>query len=91
MLGHGWGHDPTQIVSWIVFDHALLYRMAHDFGQVLFYPPGNIMYAIILSSMVYDFNQLCQMAGFNLCDIHCANLKKDVALQTDENFIGVRV
>lgn len=66
MFGHNRGHNALQIVSWIVFDHALLHRMAHDLGQILAYPTSDVMHAFIVNR----FNQLCQMAGFNMGDIH---------------------
>jgi len=40
----------------------LLYRVAHDFGQILAHPPGNV---------------------------HCANIRKDVALQAGHDLVGV--
>ncbi|EIP7386143.1 hypothetical protein LRT63_000244 [Salmonella enterica] len=80
-----YSHDAIQIVSRIIFNRSLLYGVAHDFGQMLAHPPGNVMNAFIIDG----FNKLCQMAGFNLCNVHCANIREDVALQAGEDFIGV--
>ncbi len=59
--------------------------MTHDFGQMLTHPTGNVMNAFIVDG----FNKLRQMAGFNLCNVHCANIREDVAFQAGEDFIGV--
>ncbi|CPR14529.1 hypothetical protein BN1221_00944c [Brenneria goodwinii] len=87
MLGYYRGHDAIQIVSRILFNHALLYGVAHDFGQMLAHPSGDVMHAFIVDG----FNQLPQMAGFNLRDIHRADIGKNVAFQAGEDFIGVCV
>lgn len=87
MLGFNRGHDAIQIVSRLIFNHALLYGVTHVFGQMLAYPPGDVVHAFIVTRL----NQLCQMTGFNLSDIHRANRGENVAFQADEDFIGVRV
>lgn len=50
MLGHNRGHDAIQIESWIIFNQAFLYGVAHDFGQILANLSGDIMYAFIINS-----------------------------------------
>jgi hypothetical protein len=62
MLGHYRGHNAIQIVSGIIFNDALLDGVAHDFGQMLAYPSGDVMHAFVVNGL----NQLRQMAGFNL-------------------------
>ncbi|KIQ51798.1 hypothetical protein TA05_08105 [Citrobacter rodentium] len=57
MLGHNRGHDAIQIVSRIIFYRSLLYGVAHNFGQMLAHPPGDIMHALTVDSL----NKLCQM------------------------------
>ena len=59
--------------------------MAHDFGQMLANPSGNIMHAFIVNGL----NQLRQMTGFNLSDIHRADNGENVAFKASENFTGV--
>lgn len=43
------------------------------------------MHALIVNSL----NKLRQMAGFNLRNVHRADIGKDIALQAGEDFIGV--
>ncbi len=87
MLGHDRGHDTVQIVSRIIFDDALLHGVAHNFSQMLAHSSGDVMHAFIVNRL----NQLRKMAGFNLSNIHRANHGENVAFQTGEDFIGVRV
>ena len=85
MLGHNRGHDAIQIVSRVIFYRSLLYGVAHNFGQMLAHPPGDIMHTFIIDR----FDQLGQMAGFNLCNVHCANIREDIALQAGQDFVRV--
>ena len=85
MLSNNRGYNTIQIECRIIFNQTFLNGMTHDFGQILANPAGNIMHTFIINSP----DKLCQMAGFNICNIHFANIGENIMLKTDQNFIGM--
>lgn len=83
VTGHNRGHNVVQVEGRVIADKAALYGMTHDFGQMLTYPSGNVMYAFIING----FNKLGQMPGFNPGDIHCANIREVIAFKANQDFV----
>ena len=83
MAGHDGGHNVVQVEGRVIPDETALHGMAHDFGQMLTHPSGNVMHALIING----FNKLGQMSGFNPGDIRCANIREDIALKVNQDFV----
>ncbi|QNQ21883.1 hypothetical protein HF650_20240 [Kosakonia sp. SMBL-WEM22] len=81
-------HDAFKVEGGIIFDKALLHRVAHDFRQILTHAPGTIMNTLAINRL----HKLRQMPGFYLRNIHCGDIiRKDIAIQAGENFICMSV
>ncbi|AXC68382.1 hypothetical protein DOE63_24740 [Salmonella enterica subsp. diarizonae serovar 59:z10:-] len=63
MLDHNRGHDAIQVKGRIIADKTALYGMMHDFGQMLAYPSGDIMHALIIDSFVWPRKRAYRFSG----------------------------